>query len=323
MKERSLALLLVALLLGTMLLMSVTAQGPEEGAQDVPDVSAHRRDAVDRSGGGGDRPASGILQIDNSTVNYVDPAELPAGLGSLLCFNVTVDSPDLEYMDRFDVDLPDNWDVIDVLSVPQTGCGTPTIEGVEAGMVVYWQIDSAIPSQCGSWSNGTYDFCAIVYVPDCSGEPWSFPWNIIGDGFGTPPHQASSTSGQVSCGELVLQPSFSGTTSCHASAMTETLNLFNDTGSDGMFSFTYGVPSGNATLTGPDGIYLGDGVDQDLLVVLMPSLCVPAGQHITATATVSGEGFEDTSLLVWGIRASGQPGCPRCNPVFLPIVLRN
>jgi hypothetical protein len=105
--------------------------------------------------------------------------------------------------------------------------------------------------------------------------------------------------------------------------MTEILNLFNDTGSEGTFSFTYEVPSGNGTLTGPDQIYLGNGVDQDLIVNLLPSLCVPAGQHLTSTVRVSGGGFQDTSFVVWDIYPSGQPGCPRCNPVFLPVVLRN
>jgi hypothetical protein len=322
MRQWVLAFLLVAMLVGLMMIISMASQGPGLDVNAQPDVAAHRRDVVVLPSGGRGSPSSGILRIDNSTVNYVAPVELPASLDSLLCFNVTVDSPDLEYLDRFDVDLPDNWDVFQVVPVPDTGCGLGATEGVEVGNVVYWQT-LGFPSYCGAWKNGTYDFCAMVNVPDCSGGPWSFQWNIVGDGYGDPPHQVSGSAGPVTCLTLDLSPSVAGEVDCYTMTKSFTLNLFNHTGSSGTFSLTYEVPSGNAALSGPDQIYLGNGVDQDLQVDFSPSQCMPLGQYLTGTVTASGGGFEDTSLVEWVVHASGHPGCPRCNPAFLPLVRKN
>jgi hypothetical protein len=322
MRQWILALLLVAILLGMMLFISTTAQGPAVEVNAQPDISAHRRARVDRPGGGQGRSSSGILQIDNSTVNYIAPVLLRSGLDELLCFNVTVDSPDYEYMDRFDVDLPDGWDVSQVVPVADSGCGSGATEGVEAGNVVYWETNG-FPSDCGAWNNGTYDFCALVSVPDCTGEPWSFPWNIVGDGYGVPPHQVSNTAGPVGClvGRLDLDPHLTSLTSCRAATATFTLILSNTTGWNGNFSLTYGVPSGNGVLTGPDEIYLGHGVEQQFLVDLSPDLCMPAGQYITSTVTATGGGYQDTAFVEWIIEPGA--GCPKCNPVFLPLVRRH
>ena len=191
---------------------------------------------------------SGILKINDSTVNYVSPTIVSAPSAFDICFNVTVDSPDLEYMDRFDVDLPDNWTVTEVFTTTPTGCAATSIAGVESNQVVYWQIDGSIPSGCGAWDNGTYDFCAAVDIPSCTGAPWSFPWNIIGDGYGDSPHEVSSTTDPVSCqtAGLSITPSTLNLEGCHTSVQTHTLNLANDTGVDGIFNITYSVSSGNS-----------------------------------------------------------------------------
>ncbi len=152
-------------------------------------------------------PQPGIEQIDGSTVNSVTPAVLVPGTAVDLCFNVTVFSPDKEYMDRFDFNLPDTWTVNSVGDVAGTGCGRGHTFGVEAGNVVYWQTNGYPPQTgCGDWANGAYDFCANVTVPDCSGAPWSLPWNVTGDGYGNPPHGASGTA-TAACTVQITPPS--------------------------------------------------------------------------------------------------------------------
>ena len=66
---------------------------------------------------------SAPADVTPSTVNAVSPAYMTPGSDFDLCFNVTYASPDDEYMDRFDVDLPDNWTITEVYPVPDTGCG--------------------------------------------------------------------------------------------------------------------------------------------------------------------------------------------------------
>ena len=82
---------------------------------------------------------NGITAINASTVNSVSPGQLPAGMAVDVCFNVTVSSPDLEYLYRFDVDLPDTWTVNSVADVTGTGCGSGHTRGTGAGNVIYWQ----------------------------------------------------------------------------------------------------------------------------------------------------------------------------------------
>ena len=136
-------------------------------------------------------------QIDASTVNFFTPDPLPApGAPFDLCFNVTVDSPDLEYLDRFEIDLPDGWAINSVTLPPLNGCSgaSPGAAGIDAGNVVYWQGSNYAPggSGCGAWINGTYEFCANVTDPAYTG-PYDFPWIIWGDGWAATPHSVSGT----------------------------------------------------------------------------------------------------------------------------------
>jgi len=135
-------------------------------------------------------------QIDASTVNSFSPDPLSPGTFDL-CFNVTVDSPDAEYMDRFEIDLPDGWTINSVTPPVGTGCGSadPVTGGTDAGNVVYWQGANYVPvtgSGCGAWSNGTYDFCANVTEAAYAG-PYDFPWTVYGDVWGAVPHSVSGT----------------------------------------------------------------------------------------------------------------------------------
>jgi hypothetical protein len=145
-------------------------------------------------------------QIDASTVNSFTPDPLPAPGTFDICFNVTVDSPDLEYLDRFQVDLPDDWTINTVTPPARTGCSAadPVTGGTDAGNVVYWQGANYSPagSGCGAWNNATYDFCANVTMASYTG-PYDFDWGIFGDVWGDPPHSTSGTLSNVVPVELM------------------------------------------------------------------------------------------------------------------------
>jgi len=145
-------------------------------------------------------------QIDNSTVNSFSPDPLSAPGTFDICFNVTVDSPDLEYMDRFDVDLPDDWTINTVTPPAGTGCSSalPVEGGTEAGNLVYFQGANYMVggSGCGAWDNGTYDFCANITMDPYNG-PYMFNWNIWGDSWGEPPHSISGSITDVVPVELL------------------------------------------------------------------------------------------------------------------------
>jgi hypothetical protein len=322
------ALLLGVALVGSLLVILVVVQASSADlARDPPSLD----DAAspwDRGRGlranVADRPDDspiGNTQINSSTLEYVIPAELRPFVPLDTCFVVTVQSPDLDYMDRFEVDLPDAWAINTVQAQPATGCSVSTIAGVDTGGLVYWQTDSTLPSGCGAWNNGDYLFCANITIPDCAGEPWSLPWLIVGDGFGAPPHQVSGTTEPLSCpssGPSLWPPAYFAL-GCHSVTQSFTLNLWNHTDVTETFALSYDVPSGNATLTGPDQIYLGQEVDQDLLVDLTPRACLPAGERITGTVTVQGAGYSDASIIAMDIVQ--ESGCPVCPAVYLPVVL--
>jgi uncharacterized repeat protein (TIGR01451 family) len=145
--------------------------------------------------------SQGIENIGDSTMNFIAPTFFPVdGVTTDLCFNVSITSPDLEYMDGFDFTLPADWTVNSVTDVPATGCTFNTHSyGVNPGNVVFWYTDG-MPTGCGAWSDGNYNFCANVTVPAGCTAGWDLPWNIWGDTYGDPPHSVSGTA-FASCGE--------------------------------------------------------------------------------------------------------------------------
>jgi subtilisin family serine protease len=253
-------------------------------------------------------PGEEPTEIDNSTVNSVSPDLLPPAIPFDLCFNVTVDSPDLEYMDRFDVDLPDGWTVNSVAATPST-TGEITEEGVEAGNVVYWQDDECPPpTYYGAWWNGTYDFCANVTVPDCVGEPWSFPWNIIGDGWGSAPHSVSGTAGPVQCLSpgIYLFPATLEIQGCNGLTQIHVFDVLNNTASDGTFDLSYALANPvYGTLTGPASLTISNSMTASLGITLTPALCLPNGLDLVATVEASGNGYTDTVVITKTIVTGG------------------
>ena len=269
-------------------------------------------------------PSNDVMQIDDSVVNYVFPDHIIASTPFTMCFHTTVNTPDSEYMDRLDVNLPDDWTVNSVELQPKaSGCSGDTEAGWEAGNVVYWQTDQEMPTSCGPWNNGEYDFCANVTVPSCDSEPWYLNWSIIGDYFGAGPHSTNGSLNPISCEQtpaLYLSPNTYFLAGCHTVTHTLTFNLDNQTGYDDSFDIYYDVPEGKADFSGPDGIWLGDGVDQDLLAELVTSPCLPAGTQISATIQAAG-GEAYAGAFIWMTTTAGET-CPVCYDIHLPLVIK-
>ena len=311
MKGRVLATLLGSLVLASLLALSGAAQGPGatiEGGLSVPESPSSPAD------------------IGSSTVNSMSPSQPMIGFDSDLRFEeeVVVIPDDLEDLDRFDVDLPDNWTVIWPMNVePASDCGASSTEGVEAGNVVYWQT-AGYPTNCGAWATGTYDFCVRISVPDCSGEPWSLPWNLVGDGWGVPPHTVSGAVGPLTCRPLgiFLTPDSVYSSGCPGVPQDFTINLFNYTLADTTFDISYGVSTGPATVVGPDQIYLAHGVNQDFIVTLTPWACLAGGDEVLAWAMAEDSSTYDITWLYRNIYLSGCPDSG-CQHLYLPVTLRN
>lgn len=176
---------LMALVLGVATVTThAVSPGPDtDPPPNVPGVSTGTAPGRPPAG-------AGIRNVGSSTVSGVSPDRLIPGSPFDLCFTVVYQSPDLEYMDGFDVQLPTNWTVNTVYDVPGNGGGYGHTYGVTANKL--WWYTNVI-YHWGDWSNGAYNFCANVTVPDCSGSPWSLGWNIIGDSFGGAPHSASGS----------------------------------------------------------------------------------------------------------------------------------
>lgn len=270
------------------------------------------------------RVPSGITNVDGSTVTAVWPLSIVYALDFQydLCFDVTVVTDDAEYMDRFDVDLPDFWSVVSVYPEAPTGCPVDTIAGLDAGNIVYWQIDGDIPSECGPWY-GDVQFCVRIDVQGCYNAPWSLPWNIIGDGYGIEPHQVSGSTNPLECVPAGLYIDASTVTgySCQGATNNITLNLENHTGAEGTFSLEYDVSTGNGTLSGPDEIYLAAGVDQDFEVNLTPQPCLRLGEFVSATLIAQGNGFSDITYFEFYIKEDET--CVPCQSTYLPCVQKD
>jgi subtilisin family serine protease/PKD repeat protein len=280
------------LIVGIIVLGVLLAAGVDSAAQPRPvrigNFPAAEMPPTERSSVG----SATLTQIDGSTVNAVVPESLRTATPVDVCFNVTVHSSDLEFMDRFEVDLPDSWTVDAV-----TSAGDGTEAGVEPGNVVYWQT-AGYPTTWGAWVNGTYDFCATITLPDCAGSPWDLPWTIIGDQFGAAPHTVNGTiAAQCLAPGLYLTPETLSFVGCAAFTETYTLNLLNYTGANGTFSLGYPVSTANAILSGPASFALASGADVDFEVTMHPDACLPAGVHVAATVMAAGNGYTGVTTL--------------------------
>jgi hypothetical protein len=162
-----------------------------------------------------------------------------------------------------------------------------------------------MPTGCGDWNNGTYDFCANVTIPDCTGSPWTVPWYIIGDTWGAAPHSVSGTADLVcSLPGVYLIPGMAEGSGCNGTPQTYTFSLYNNTGAADLFLMEYTVVD-DGVLTGPATIDADDDETVTFDVTLTPDLCTIAGQLIEATIFADGTAYDATAVITHTITTVG------------------
>ena len=264
---------LFALLLSTLSVATAATPPPPKPVPAAPDDGL--RVSLDAQG-------SGIQNVGTSTLANVTPAFLPIGGAFDLCFTVLVQSPDAEYMDHFDADLPDGWTVNSVApnSVPPAnGCSgaLPPVVGVNAGNIVYWQSTGYPPQTgCGAWNGGTggtnFDFCANVTIPDTTGAPWMLPWLYVGDGWGAEPHQVSGTYGPVGpIPPIYLTPELIEEEGCPCGLQEHELTVWNNAGYDTTVNLSYTLVSGTGNCSGPASVSVPNGTTVAFFVNFFPT----------------------------------------------------
>jgi hypothetical protein len=240
--------------------------------------------------------SGGIQNVGASGVNFMDPDSFsPAGATVDLCFSVHIESPDAEYMDGFDFNLPDDWTVNYVTDVPGDGCSNGHTFGVGSGNLVYWYTNG-MPSGCGDWYYGDKNFCANVTVPAGCSTSWDIPWNYYGDTWGGVPHSASGSElAFCELPGLYLIPDNLQAAGCNGVPQVHEFALFNNTGTDGTFDMTYTAPAGMAELTGPETVSALYGETVPFEVTLTPNVC--NFDPIVATIDAEGNGYADTATI--------------------------
>ena len=248
-----LSLIVVMVFLTGLLATSVSADPP------VPEQE--KQTVEPQSGISLSAPPADIQNVASSGLQSITPTELPIGTAFDMCFTFLVQSPDAEYGDRVDVDLPDDWTVNSVAanSVPAAnGCSMslPPVSGTDGGNVVFWRSAGTLPTGCGAWNGGSagvlFNFCANVTIPNTSGAPWSLPWNYIGDYWGSTPHYAWGTFGPVGpVNPLQLTPETYHTTGCPNQEDTYTFTASNSTDSEMTIHLAYAVTAGRGACGGP------------------------------------------------------------------------
>lgn len=119
----------------------------------------------------------------------ISPGNVTAGETLDITFDVTLVSDDLDYMDRFDVELPAAWTINSI--TPNSGndegeeCPQDGVAYI-SGQTLIWE-DGSPGDLCGPWPFGGL-FTANVTVNSCDGAPWSLPYHISSDEWSkTPP----------------------------------------------------------------------------------------------------------------------------------------
>lgn len=260
-------------------------------------------------------PQQGIENIGSSTLQSLTPTDLPIGVAFDLCFGFFVQSPDAEYADHVDVDLPDNWTVNSVAanSVPAAnGCSgsLPPVSGVNAGNVVYWQSTNYPPQTgCGAWNGSStgllFNFCANVTIPDDSGAPWMLPWNYVGDGWGGEPHSTTGSYGPVGPQQpLTLSPNEILTAGCPYEPQTHTFAASNATDVSMTVNLSYTVTTGLGTCNGPASVVI-PGYDFSNVDVILESITPPGGTVVCDITAVDAAdpANTDTSQIIMEVVA--------------------
>ena len=229
----------------------------------------------------------------------------------VLCFTVYNGSPDAEWLDQVRLTFPTldgAWGVSCHSQDAADSSGAPVHMACSAtgNEIVFTDDEVEGSGSIGEITAGSsWGFCANVAVPGAYNGDRIINWGVSGDEEpgSTAPHDVEGTLSVEQCMPLMLKPSTMQVQGCNGVVQTLGFELWNNTGSGGAFALSYDVTSDNATFSGPGSLSLSDGEIVTWTVSLKPDLCLSVDGTVTATLSVSGNGQQDTSTLVYTVIA--------------------
>ncbi len=305
MKTRHLLISFVAGLALVAGLLFVTKGGLAQSPDDVPDPTP---DAALDTGQSRPPPLSltafstsaadaGILSISGSSVET--EACYQESQTQTLCFTVYNGSTDWEWLDSVTLTFPDDpspslgpWnvsacgyqDASDSIGNPVNMSCTPS-----GNQVVYADSDS---DGIGEISSGaSWMACVDVTVPTGYTGDRYIPWVLHGDDGG-------SDNGSIeieACTPLRLTPAQVSIEGCNGLTQTIEFKLENYSGGHVALDFTYDAPQADFAGYNPSSIQASEIIT--FLTALKPDLCLEPGEQITASLTVRGNGYSDSSII--------------------------
>ena len=304
MKNRWIVFLLVLSLAGTLLfalmisLDTVTAGEPEQtDSMASLGASAAPAELLD------------LLSIDGSSITSRNCYN--AGETQTLCFTVNNASVDGEWLDEVRLTFPNApglgpWNASCYAQDPTDASGYQvnlTCQSSPPNELLYVDLDNEMPNY-GEISNGaSWMFCVDLSIPGTYFAPRMIPWGLSGDETGgtTPPHELSGEIQMEQCRPLELQPLAMSVEGCNGINQLHTIDLWNNTGSNGTFDITYHVPDQNASFSGPSSFTLSDDSVVTFTVSLAPNVLLQAGDQVTVTLNASGLGQSEDTVITQDI----------------------
>jgi hypothetical protein len=249
-------------------------------------------------------PGVGTASVTGSSVSTENCYK--AATPQTLCFTVYNGSTDGEWLDRVRLTFPQalgNWVVSCGVQDVADSSGNPVGFACSTSFpyeVLYTDVDSETPDIGEVTAGSSWGFCVNVIVPSGYVGPRIVNWGLSGDQEpgSVPPHDVEGTLEIEQCMPLMLKPATLTTEGCNDIAQAHTFELWNNTGGAGTFNLTYGVPSGDASFTGPSSLSLGADEWITFTVQLRPDLCLDAGDVVTAVLEAQGQGQYDQSEIV-------------------------
>jgi hypothetical protein len=249
--------------------------------------------------------STGPASIAGSAVSTADC--YAAGKTRVTCFAVYNSSPDGEWLDRVRLTFPTQegpWAVTCHSQDAADSSGAPVHMACSAAgnEIVFSDADADAIGEISAGSS--WGFCASVTVPGAYNGPRLIPWGLSGDEDGAAPHEETGVLSIEQCMPLMLRPAAVQVQGCNGLPQAIEFELWNDTGSSGTFALAYEVPSDNGAFGGPGSFTLGAGEVVTWTASLEPELCLAAGEVVTARLSASGNGQQDSSIVVHTVSAN-------------------
>ncbi len=289
------------------------------GALAADTINASPQPPVSHSTTGSPPSKSGIDNISGSysTWDYGEYGDACTNGGTnTLCFHYHIQTNSWAFPHGLKMKLPPSWNATSGYLMDNwdcTGTGHPNeLTFVGGNEPFFYEI----------WTMQSSDSCDAYYCMEVTtGGPENIPWYIPSDGYGGGVVDTCDNSGYYSCDEAIqppisvptcgaaiyLTPETQSGSGCEDETVDYTLDLFNDSGSDGTFDLSY---NSVFPISGPASIFVANGASASFTV----SVTVPCGGTMdTAFVTANGNGFVDSATVTTSFapqRFIAEPGSP-------------